>query len=201
MTATQDRDLVCLLAPSDPVAALAAARRIESPWFRAQALAWVARFAHEDQVALLAAESLAASRLEADPYRVAGSMSWAIRALIERGCLAASRLAIADALAVLPDVSQPGSRAEACALLWHAAFPGEREARDSVQRAALQLCRAQEHWRAARLHQDIAATLASESPSLADAHIAAMPEGNARQRAQRERCAGVVRPPRPYFWT
>jgi hypothetical protein len=48
MSATSERDQVNSLAKSDSRKALGKARGIDEAWFRAQALAWVARFADED---------------------------------------------------------------------------------------------------------------------------------------------------------
>jgi hypothetical protein len=52
MSATTQRDRAISLAESRPGEALKQARQIDEPWFRAQALAWVARFADIDVITI-----------------------------------------------------------------------------------------------------------------------------------------------------
>jgi len=85
MAATNTRDLVTRLAPTNPEGAARLARSIDEPWFRSQALAWAARFSAEDQVEPLVEEALHASYNDSDPYRTMGSSAWALCALVERG--------------------------------------------------------------------------------------------------------------------
>jgi hypothetical protein len=95
---TAIRDSAIHLAPSDPGRAAEIARTIESPWYRCQALAWVARFAPEGQVEALAEEALYSCHTARDMFQAVGASAWPVRALIERGRLAAATEALADIL-------------------------------------------------------------------------------------------------------
>ena len=62
-------ELVARRATTDTPAARALARSISDPWYRCQALAWVAHFAPKAQFKAIAQESLAAGNAADDPYQ------------------------------------------------------------------------------------------------------------------------------------
>src|SRR3954469_17904349 len=130
MSATSTRDQVTRLAPADPEGAAEVARSIEEPWFRAQALAWAARFAADDRVVPLAEESLRSSYAEIDPYRTVATGAWPVRALVERGHSDKARSTLDSLLLLAPQVEPPTSRVEALFLVWQAIFPLDADARD-----------------------------------------------------------------------
>src|SRR5579864_1753211 len=84
MSATEERDEVSGLAPTDTTKALAMARRISDSWFRCQALAVVARYASKELVSPIAHEAFNTALQQEDPYKVVGVSAWPVRALIER---------------------------------------------------------------------------------------------------------------------
>jgi hypothetical protein len=127
MIATQQRDTAGRLAPIDPTRALAIARAIEDPWFACQALAWVARFAPDDQFMGIIKESLRVCRAEVDPYRVVAPVAWPIRAIVERNCLEMLPSVIPELLLRAEDIEILASRSEALFLLFQAVFPAGRE--------------------------------------------------------------------------
>jgi hypothetical protein len=200
MTPTADRDLACRLAASDSDGALSVARRIPDAWFRAQALACVARYAAEPLVEGLANEALQSSRQAGDAYRVVGSAAWPIRALLERDRQKTARQALTDVLAVTGEIAPLASRAEALKLLWEAAFPGGAGLRGQILANIREHITPDGHWRAARLYRCLAATLATEDPESADRLVASMPEGPAKGRTRHDREGGIAWPPRPFFW-
>jgi len=198
MSNTNDRDLACRTAPRGPERALDFARRIPDQWFRAQALACVTRWAADDQVEQLARESYRTAQEAADPFRTVAVAAWPIRALIERRRFNAAKQMVAKVLELVPAVQPLSSRAESLMLLWQAVFPaaGLREAMlESVTRC----CDPNGHWRAGRLYACVAWTLATESAANAEAFVAAMPEGKAKQKAAKLLRDGVAYPPRAFF--
>lgn len=78
MNATRQRDQVITLAKSDTALALALAREIIDPWFRAQALCWVTRFSASNTLAI-ASEAARASLECDDSYKEIGSSGLADR--------------------------------------------------------------------------------------------------------------------------
>jgi hypothetical protein len=199
MSNTDDRDLACRTAPTNTLRALHFARRIPDPWFRAQALACVARYAPDKQVESLVREALRAAKDCDEPGGTAIVSAWPIRALIERQRLAAAKRAVGSVLALIPKVKQVGSRAEALDTLWHAVFPGGASFRKVVL-GTLGTCAPDAHWRAKRLYVDIVSTLASDDVTTAEQVLARMPEGAAKRKAIKALADGRVHAPRPFFW-
>ena len=113
ISATQQRDVAGRLAPSDPARALATAKAIQDPWFACQALAWVARYAPDQQFIKIINESLRVCRTEVDPYRVVAPAAWPIRAIVERNHSELLPQLIPDLLHRAYDIENLGSRSEA----------------------------------------------------------------------------------------
>jgi hypothetical protein len=200
MSATSTRDQVTRLAPADPEGAAQVARSIDEPWFRAQALAWAARFAADDRVVPLAEEALRSSYAETDAYRTVATAAWPLRALVERGQSNKARSTLDRLLLLAPQVEPPASRAEALFLIWQAIFPLDADARVRVLDVLLQSCRMEDSWRVGRVFQDVAAMLPKDERTVVGRILAVMPEGRWKRQARR-RIAGSDRPgPRPFFW-
>jgi hypothetical protein len=199
MSNTDDRDLACRTAPRDPERALDVARRIPDDWFRAQALACVARHAAENLVEPLAEESLHSARQAKEPYRTTAVSAWPIRALIERGRVGAAKRTLIEGLELVPRVQPVSSRAEALMLIWEAVFPAGRELRRLALEAISQHCEPDAHWRAMRLYSCVVWTWASESVEEAGVVVAQMPEGAAKRKAAKLLESGTAYPPRDFF--
>ena len=121
MSATIQRDHAIALARSNPNKALAQARAVSDPWFRAQALSWVARFTDGDPVAL-ASEAADAARECGDDYKKSAVRAWEIAALAERKFTAEARNSLTEALAIAKCAQPISSRSETLYLLLQAAF-------------------------------------------------------------------------------
>jgi hypothetical protein len=199
MRNTNDRDLACRTAPRDPERALDFARRIPDEWFRAQALACVARYAPEKLVERLAEESLRSAREAGEPYRTVAVSAWPIRALIERERSGAAKRAFLATLDLVPQVQPVSSRAEALVLVWQSVFPGGKEFRNLAWDAIARHCAPDAHWRVARLYACVVWTLATESVLEAEAIVAQMPEGAAKRKAAKLLERGTAYPPRDFF--
>lgn len=185
---------------TDPKVGLTLARQEPSAWNRAQALAWVGRFAPGAASEAALRESAATAQKCSEPFQVAAVLAWPIRAAYERGYPRLAKLWLQEAIAQLPLIDALPSKVEALALLWDACYAGERSSRESVRAIALRLCPPDAHWRARRLHRDMIATLAMDDPSAADAHLAALPAGRAKDHLATHRSHGETRVPRPFYW-
>ena len=129
MSATQQRDQVADLAKRDSQEALAKARSISDPWFRSQALAWVARYTEDDPVKVACLATKAASECD-DEYKRTAVRAWEIAALAEREFVADAKRALREAVKQSKGIMPFASRAEAFTLLLHAAFRiGEEDAK------------------------------------------------------------------------
>ena len=153
MSATHQRDHVCNLAKSNPTKALAQARKIDDPWFRAQGLSWVARFVDGDPVAI-AGEAAKAAQECGDGYKKSAVRAWEIAALAERGCVKEARKSLSAALALGKCVEPISSRSEALLLLLQAAFRISRDEAQKVDEILRASCPADGHWRCQRAVQD-----------------------------------------------
>ena len=81
MSASQERDRAVQAARADFPTALQRARGVSEAWYRAQALAWVARFAPEADVERVASEAFKAASAAKDAYQQVASSAWRVRAL------------------------------------------------------------------------------------------------------------------------
>jgi len=153
VSATLQRDHACTLAKSNPKKALVQARNVNEPWFRAQALSWVARFTDGDPVTV-ASEAAKAARECEDDYKKSAVRAWEIAALAERDCKTAARKSMREALALGKVVEPMSSRSEALFLLFQAAFTIGRDEATRVYEILKTSCPVKEHWRCKRSVRD-----------------------------------------------
>src|SRR5437762_234297 len=97
MSDTLKRDQVSALAKLKPEQALSKARIIKEPWFRAQALAWLARFSTTDAIRLAEEASRAAQKCD-DAYKRVAVRAWEIAALAETQHMPQAKKSLASAL-------------------------------------------------------------------------------------------------------
>jgi hypothetical protein len=153
VSATVQRDHASTLAKSNPKKALAQARNVNEPWFRAQALSWAARFTDGDPVAVASEAAKAALECE-DDYKKSAVRAWEIAALAERGCTTEARKSLREALALSKCVEPVSSRSEALFLLLQAAFSIGRDEANRVHDTLKASCPVKEHWRCKRAVRD-----------------------------------------------
>ena len=161
MSATLQRDHASTLAKSNPKKALAQARKVNEPWFRAQGLSWVARFTDGDPVAV-ALEAAKAARECEDDYKKSAVRAWEIAALAERDCTRDAQKSLSDALALGKCVEPVSSRSEALLLLLQAAFRIGRGEAERVYEVLKASCPVDEHWRCKRAVRDGGRILSGE---------------------------------------
>lgn len=159
MSATTERDQAARLAGNNPKAALAKALRIGDPWFRAQALACVARYAVGDPLRVAALAAGAAAECP-DDYQRSAVRAWEIAALAGRGHPVEARRSLHDALTLATCAQPPASRSEALMLLLQAAFVISRVDACRVFAVLTASCPAESHWQCRRAQRDAEKMLA-----------------------------------------
>jgi len=149
VSATGERDRAISLAKHRPHDALIQARKVGEPWFRAQALSWVARFTDGNPVAV-AAEAAKAAREGGDSYQKCAVRAWEIAALAERACIFEARTCLGECLFLAQTVEPISSRSEALLLLLQASVKIANEDAEKVYELLKTLCQPEEHWRVKR---------------------------------------------------
>lgn len=200
MTATQERECAIRLGRIDPRAGLETARTIEDPWFRAQALAWIAHLGVDLDYDSVLAEARAASEAAGDPYKMVGSAAWWIRTMVDRGLLDSVMREVRTLLTTATRIENPVSRLDALFLLFQAVFRADA-ARSAVIGPLVSACRAADSWKGHRCLRDAAVMLASEGHKDASAEVvASMQEGAHKRQATKSISAGERSEPRSFFW-
>jgi len=153
MSATLQRDQASDLAKTNPIQALAKAKSVTEPWFRAQALSWVARFTDADPLPIAKLAAKAASECD-DDYKRSAVRAWEIAALSERHFIAAAKKSLSAAVKVAESVQPISSRSEALFLLFQAACSISRDDSIWVLGRLDATCPEDEHWRCRRSRRD-----------------------------------------------
>jgi hypothetical protein len=149
MSAALQRDQAAALARSNPKEAPARAKAVSEPWFRAQALAWVARFTDSDPVAVARLAAKAASDCD-DDYQRSAVRAWEVAALAGQNHADHAEWALKTAVAVAEGVLPVSSRSEALFLLFQAALAIGRKQSEWVYGRLEATCPEAEHWRCKR---------------------------------------------------
>ena len=200
MNATTARDRVVDLAKQDTKRAVVAARKIPHPWYRAQALAWAARFAPTQQVTKLCGESLLACRECSETFKRTGASAWALRALIERGAIAQAEKEVLPIIAELSNVEPSASRSQAAFLPYQATFDLGTAVRERFLRELLSASEAYSHWRAQRNLIDALSMLSETDARLSTVVIQRIKDEKFRRKALKVAGEHKLRKPRPFFW-
>ncbi len=181
------------------MAALGMAREIPDPWFRAQALAAVARWIDDAQVERIAEEALASGAACDDDYKRAAVAGWGIRALLKRGRPVAAAEAFAaarqHALAAMP----ASSRAEALFGLLQAAWEVGAEARRALVEDLAATHEHDQFWRVSRCLVDALAMLRGTDPEVALQIASRISDPRVRAKATRALQERGPCAPRTYF--
>lgn len=161
MSATSERDRAVALAKCRPQDALIQARKVSEPWFRAQALSWVARFTDGDPVAV-AAEAAKAARSGCDSYQKCAVRAWEIAALAERDYDSEARKCLGECIFLVQTIELISSRSEALLLLLQAAVKIASEDANKVHEILMSLHEPEQHWRIKSAQRDGARIIAGE---------------------------------------
>lgn len=160
MTPTSFRDRVGELAKTNVARAEAITKKINDPWFEAQAWSHLARWAETPLPFAKRAEN-AAVRTK-DDYQRSAVRAWEIAALGERGYAKQARKALSEAVNLAMSIENFGSRAEALFLLFQAGFKVSNEDATAVGQAFL--TSSSGHWREKRARKLIGKMLEGEMP-------------------------------------
>lgn len=182
VTPTRARDNAIDLARRDWNAALVIARGIRDPWYACQAMAFVARWAPDEQVVAIAHEALARCRLSDDAFQRVAAAAWPVSALVRRGCNDEVIRVIDGCLESALEIENIASRSEALFQLFQAVFPigGDLQCRDFE--ALMKASNAPVHWRQARNARDAILMMWRTDRSIAEAGL----EKITRSQAQRQ---------------
>ncbi len=194
---TKQRDRVAQLAKTSTADAARAAEDIDDPWMKAQALAWVARFAESTTVVDYAHRAHAAAMLATDAYQQVAACAWPLRALVETGNVSQAKSLLSKMLPATSQIQEPGSKAEAFTLLLHAVFPGGSGLWKAVLDRMLESIR-NTHWRSERALQD-AALLVHAADADAAKLFAEGLEPKLSAKVLRKLGSNISKP-RPFFW-
>jgi len=129
------------------------AQSIPDPWFRAQALAGVARFTDSDPIKVARQAAKAASECT-DDYKKTAVRAWEIAALAERKIITEARKVLRAALIQSRSIIPFSSRAEALMLLLQASFRIGHEDAKGVADELKNSCGNDSHWRCKRAVRD-----------------------------------------------
>jgi hypothetical protein len=163
----------------------------------------VARYAPEHRAEKIAEEALAVGfKAKAqDPYKVVGSASWPIRALVERGRVERLGPIIESLLFLSSHIQSSASRSEALFLLFHAVFPAGRSSWQSVFKALSAASQPVVHWRQGRNLRDAVLLIASEELEYASELCRGIDDPKLRGQIERKLIKAEYATPRPFFWT
>ncbi len=197
MSPTDQRDKASRLARRSPEQALKVARAIADPWFRAQALAHVARYSNS--VCSIARESARAAQQRDDDFKRSAVRSWEVAAMAETGHLKEARHVLRNATSQALLATPASSRCEALILLLHAAARINVEETIRVAEVLRKRLVVDSHWRCIRAVKDAAAILSGLDVETANRFVNSIPEERIRRK-----CIAAVRDgaaePRSFFW-
>lgn len=199
MNPTQQRDRAFALARTDPEAALPLARAIPDPWFKAQALAAVARWSPSQRVEPCAREALAAAEACEDDYKRAAVAAWPIRALLERGREQVALAALGRARDRALEATPAGSQAEPLLGLLQGAWSLGAATRGQLVEDLVALHERDTFWRVGRAVVTALAMLSTTDPTRARALAARVRDDRCRAKAQAAIERGGSGGPREYF--
>jgi hypothetical protein len=159
MTPTQYRDQVAQLAKTNVLKAEEVAKKIQEPWFQAQAWSHLARYA--DQPLPFAREAAKSAAQGRDAYQRSAVRAWEIAALAERRLSENARSALAEALHLAASVTPESSRAESLLLLLQAAFKISKQDAEAAAEVLRVSC-SSSHWRVERALKNVQMMLNGE---------------------------------------
>jgi hypothetical protein len=197
------------IARSDNASALRIAQNIDDPWFRCQALAYVAwNLADHKRFLRVVAESLESGWSIGDPNRSVTVIAWPVAALARRNysrpdAMERSTGILRDVIARLTGViakePNPASRADALLLHVHALSPSRRELRKGLLGLLVKECRDATNRKRQRQLEEAAMAIAPDDLDTALGLIASLDENRKRRTTVRIEAQGEGLGPRQFF--
>lgn len=200
LTPTSQRQLSISLAVKDPQQALVVARSIEDPWFRCQALAYVARYWPGKDYETFLREASKAADSQDNWYKRVTVSAWPIRAYLERGSQAPAKSLLERYATEASNIENMGGRSEALLMLFQAAKPFDRKLWEPVFRALVQASEPALAWRQLRNIRNAIAMVAADNPKLVQEAISRLADEKTVAAIKRDVENGKTAEPRPFFW-
>lgn len=198
MSATKQQDLVARLAKTDSPHALQKARKISEPWFRAQALAYIARYCDQAPTSV-ANQAAKAAEACVDTYQQCAVRAWEIAALAERSHTKSAASRLQAVLSKARQIEPPSSRSEALILLLSAAAHINSNAVETVAKMVVRVTDCHSNWRCDRATVNAIGILYRFNPESA-AHLS-QSVSNAKLRSKCDKIiAAGGSSPRSFFW-
>ncbi len=162
MTPTEYRDEVSRLAKTNDAKAVDLTKKVDDPWFRAQAYAQLCRHAVSNPLHFAREAAKTAAECK-DDYQRSAVRAWEIVALAERGYEKEARKSLEEAVAVARSAIPASSRAESMLLLLHSAFWISKQDGQDVAMILADVCGGS-HWREKRARREARRLLSGETP-------------------------------------
>jgi hypothetical protein len=209
MSATQERDRVCRIAPTDIASALRIARDINDPWFRCQALAYVAWHTPDHKPFLDGiAESLVSASSISNPNRAVTVAAWPVAALARRRFSSTEAMernerelgaVVSQLTKAIANEPNPASRADALLMLVNALSPFKPKLRGQVLGPLVKECRDPANRKRQRQLEAAAFVIAGDDRDAAHTLIGLLEGGRKQRTAERIENQPEVLGPRPFF--
>lgn len=148
-TSTKQRDHVAQISKSNNDEAYRQSKQIIDPWFRVQALAYVARYS-KDKTIKYSNEAIKIAKNCDDDYKRVAVLTWVIAALAETKNIKQANDLLSIALIDVKNISPISSKAEAMLLLLHVAFKVGEIGVTKVYKAMSVAFSVDDHWRCKR---------------------------------------------------
>ncbi len=150
MNDTHLRDKVSKVAQNNIKDAYILTKKIRQPWFKAQALASIARYSTKSDVLKAASESKKTANECDDNFKKSSVRAWEIVALAERGFKKESEKDLNEAANLAATIEPISSRSEALFNLFQASCYIDTTIAIKLYEHMKSLCPIEEHWRAKR---------------------------------------------------
>ena len=150
MTDTHLRDKVSKLAQTNVKDAYILIKKIEQPWFKAQALSYVARYSNNADVLKVTNEVRKIAYECDDDYKKSSVRAWEIVALAECGFKKESIKSLNEVVELASKIEPLSSRCESLFQLFQASCHIDMKVAEKLYERMKSLCPIEEHWRAKR---------------------------------------------------
>lgn len=169
MNSTGARDKICLMAETNPNAAIEAAKGIADPWFRCQTLSCAARFINDrDRQNSVMDLAFAAANQTLEPNRIVTVSAWPLEVLCMHGNYERLATEIARLVHIIETEPHPVRRNDALLMVLQNITAGPAESFNVVLEAFRNACRAAHGgWKTDRNLRDAARLLANRADSQA----------------------------------
>lgn len=200
LTSNGQRELSIKLASRNPKRAVEVARAIEDPWFRCQALAYVARYWPGEDYEHFLREATKAAESQDNCYKRVTVSAWPIRAYLERDGRPPAEKLLKQFSGEATNIENMGGRSEALFMLFQAAKPFDRDLWQPVFWSLVQAMEPALAWRQTRNIRNAIAMIAADHAPLVQEAIRRLSDEKMVAAISRDVENGKCAEPRPFFW-